>query len=388
MPDTISQLNDMAGQLRDMADTIIANIVLMGQIPAPTFFEEQRTTFFKERLAEFGVDECTDDGFGNPIGIIRGTSRSKPPIFIVAHMDTSFGKEVDHNFTIRQNSISGAGLIDNSLGVGVVLSIPEILRRLNIRLASDLVLAGVIQSIGRGNLRGIRHLLKTWPTPIRGAICIESVELGRLNYVSDGMIRCEIKCEIERSEEKWRFKPNAILVLNDVINEILALRMPLKPRSKVILGTIKGGLKHGAIALKAKLGLEIQSDSDEMVGALYNDIQDIVLAARHENNVNLKLTTISNIRAARMRFNHPLVKAIEAIMRTLDLKPRVEPSESELSILLSRQIPAVTLGITYGGGYQQKAASVQIEPMFRGIAQVIGTILAIDSGVCDEASMD
>jgi hypothetical protein len=70
-------------------------------------------------------------------------------------------------------------------------------------------------------------------------------------------------------------------------------------------------------------------------------------------------------------------------MKRLNLAPVSEPSESELSIFLSRKIPAVTLGITHGTNVHLENASVQIEPMFTGIAQVIGVIMAIDSGVCD-----
>ena len=71
-------------------------------------------------------------------------------------------------------------------------------------------------------------------------------------------------------------------------------------------------------------------------------------------------------------------------MEALDIEPVSEHSESELSIFLSRKIPAVTLGITHGENYHQLNASVEIEPMFKGIAQIIGVIMAIDSGVCDE----
>jgi tripeptide aminopeptidase len=40
--------------------------------------------------------------------------------------------------------------------------------------------------------------------------------------------------------------------------------------------------------------------------------------------------------------------------------------------------------LTRGQGYQQTAARMQIEPLFKGIAQIIGVLKAIDSGVCDE----
>jgi tripeptide aminopeptidase len=265
------------------------------------------------------------------------------------------------------------------------VSLPIIFERLGLRFESDVVLAGTIQSIGKGNLRGIRHLLKTWPTPIRGAICLEGVELGRLNYFSDGMIRGEIVCRIpEEKGVMYKFTPNAILILNEVINEILNLRLSQRPRARIVIGKINGGANHGKIAYDATLGFEIRSDSYKMVRSIYNDLRDIVDGIGHENEVVLDMKTISNLKAARLKFNHPLVKSTAAVLKTLGIKPVSKSTESTLSIFLSRKIPAVTLGITHGENSYTHNATMEIEPMFKGIAQIIGVLKAIDSGVCDE----
>jgi hypothetical protein len=42
------------------------------------------------------------------------------------------------------------------------------------------------------------------------------------------------------------------------------------------------------------------------------------------------------------------------------------------------------LGITHGENYYSDKATMEIEPMFTGIAQIIGVLKAIDNGVCDE----
>lgn len=381
----LDKLPDFVNTIKSIQETIITNIVLIGQIPSPTFKEKRRTQALMERLAEFQVDECSTDGYRNPIGIIRGTSRSKPPIFVVANLDTVFARDVDHYYTIKENSITGAGILDNSLAVGILVSLPEIIRALDLRFESDIVLAGVIQSIGKGNLRGIRHLLKTWNTPIRGAVCLESAELGRLNYYSDGMIRCEAECNISAANGwEHKFKPNAILIINEVINQIQKLRLPQKPRSRVIFGKTSGGFKHGLIAYDAMLGFEIQSDSDRMVKSIFNDIKDIIGGISHEYEVDLKLKTISSLNASRLKFNHPLVKSTVAVMKRLEIEPISEPTESELSIFLANKIPAVTLGVTRGENHHQVNAKVEIEPIYKGIAQIIGVMMAIDRGVCDE----
>ncbi|HIJ55967.1 MAG TPA: peptidase dimerization domain-containing protein [Deltaproteobacteria bacterium] len=370
--------------IKSMKETIITNIVLIGQTPAPTFKEKRRSKVFMERLAESQVDECTTDGYRNPLGIIHGASEKKPPIFVVAHLDTPF--QIDMvNYRVGVNTIKGPGILDNSLGVGILLSMPEILRKLELRFESDIVLAGVIQSVGKGNLRGIRHLIKTWPTPIRGAVCVEGVELGRLNYYTEGMTRCEIKCDITASNGMGDYhKPNPILILNDVINQILKLRLPQRPRTRIVFGQIRGGISYGKTPQDATLGFEIRSDSDRMVKSVFNDIKDITDGIGHEHDVALKITTIANANAARLNFNHPLVKSAGAVMKTLGLKPVSDASESELSIFLSNKIPAVTLGITRGKNQFHLNSSMKINPMFKGIAQVVGVLMAIDSGICDE----
>jgi len=381
----LNRIPEMVEKIRAVRDTIITNILLIGQTPAPTFREKRRTSVFMDRLAEFQVDEVTTDGYRNPIGVIHGTRTEKPPIFVVAHLDTFFNKDIVYSYSVGENTITGPGLMDNTVGVGVLVSLPFLFQSLGLRFESDIVLAGIIQSIGKGNLRGIRHLLKTWKGPIRGGVCIEGGELGRLNYFSDGMIRAEISCSISRSTGvTHKFLPNAILVLNEIINEILKLRLPQRPRSRIVIGKISGGVNHGAVAYEATMGLEIRSHSDRIVKDIYKDIQDIVEGISHEDQVDLKLSTISNLSATRLRYNDPLVKHSAAVLRALGIEPVSDPTESALSILLSHNIPSVTLGVTHGYNYYEEDSTMEIEPMYKGIAQIIGVIMAIDSGVCDE----
>ena len=385
MDNFLEKLPALVDEVKSLKEIIITNVVLIGQTPAPTFKEKKRSKLFMDRLAEFQVDEVTTDGYRNPIGIVRGSDSSKPPIFVHAHLDTFSEKDQPINYIIKENSITGPGLLDNSLGVGVITSLPAIFKRLDLQFESDIVLAGTIQSIGKGNLRGVRHLLKTWPTPIRGGICIEGVELGRLNYFSDGMIRGEIHCSVSGD---WgtldEYPPNAIIVLNEVINEIMNLKISQRPRSRIVIGKIRGGANHGKIAFEAALGFEIRSDSYKIVKKIFKYIKDIVEGISHENEVDLNLKTISNLRASRLKYNHPLVKNSAAVMEALGINPFSKSTESALSIFLSQNIPAVTLGITHGENVYNEKATMEIEPMYKGIAQVIGVLKAIDGGVCDE----
>jgi len=385
MDDYLSVLPRFVDQIRNIREIIISNIVLLGQISAPTFYERRRAECLVERLADFQVDECSIDDFGNPIGVIRGASAEKQPIFVVAHLDTFSELAVDQHYEVTDKIISGIGVSDNSAAVGVLASLPEIFDRLALAFESDIVLVAPVQTIGRGNLKGIRQLLETWPTPIRGAICLETVDLGRLNYSSNGMIRGVISCSIVSEKPIGRHHtPNAILVINEVINAILALRLPQKPRTQIVIGKIAGGFNHGKIAYDAKIGFEIRSDADAMVKELYNDIRDIVDEINKAFVVELKLNRISNLNATRLQYNHPLVKCASRILNRLGVEAVSEPSETALSIFLQRKIPAITLGLTYGDNYHQDGSMIEINPMFKGISQIPALITAMDNGACDE----
>ena len=81
----IERLPEFVSVIRDLREIIITNITLIGQIPSPTFKEKKRAAAFLERLAGFQVDECTTDGYRNPIGIIQFFGLVRIPTETIAH---------------------------------------------------------------------------------------------------------------------------------------------------------------------------------------------------------------------------------------------------------------------------------------------------------------
>jgi hypothetical protein len=98
------------------------------------------------------------------------------------------------------------------------------------------------------------------------------------------------------------------------------------------------------------------------------------------------LDVFFSTKAGGIPFAHPLVKGVVEVMRRLEIEPDQGHSPSELSEMIARNIPAVTLGITRGKRSSRRQPDhVVIEPILTGVAQVIGVILAVDQGVCDES---
>ncbi|MFG0294303.1 MAG: peptidase [Maioricimonas sp. JB045] len=369
--------------LQPLREEILANLVLLGQIPAPTGEESDRVRFLLDRFVECGLPEAGEDEAGNAVGLLPGETGQRT-IVVVSHLDTIVPRTVDHNVTVQQDLITGPGVSDNSLGAAVVSMLPVCLQKLGIRLDSNVKLLGTVQSLERGNHAGLKFHMDHTTLPAQYAICVEGVPLGRLNFFSIGTIRGDITCDVRPEVSRSFGSENAVVVLNQIINRMLKIEVPTRPFTRISIGKIRAGLSYDVEPDHAELGFEVNSHDDAMIERVRQELEDIVseMAARHA--VDARLDCFFQRQAGGIPFSHPLVKQALMVMEQLDIEPDQGHSPSELSEFIARGIPALTLGITTGEKHRKKPDHVMIEPILRGVAQLIGVLLAIDKGNCDE----
>ena len=70
----LDQLSHHEQKIREITETIIANIVMISEIPAPTFHEQERMNFLVNRFTACGMQNCSTDEVGNALGILPGRS--------------------------------------------------------------------------------------------------------------------------------------------------------------------------------------------------------------------------------------------------------------------------------------------------------------------------
>lgn len=377
------KLPEIEKKLRVMNEILLANLVMIGEIPAPTFREERRVQFILDRFNEAGLTECSTDEAGNGIGVLPG-SENDQSILLCAHTDTVFNEKVDHTMQVNTDSITGTGVADNSLGTAVLASIPYILEELELKLKNNLVLLAGVKTLGRGDLQGIRFFLDNNKFNIQSAICLEGVELGRLSYSSIGMLRGEIICNVPEAYDWSRFgDASAILTLNEVINKINDIRLPKRPRTSIVMGSIEGGTSFDTIALESTLGFEVRSESQKVVDEIGERIEEIGIEVSSKMGDHVNVDIFARRSPGGIEFSDPLTRCARSILNELGLEPRLAPSISELSALIDKKIPALTLGLTTGDNLHDKNETIKIDPLYKGITQIIGTLLAIDGGYCD-----
>ena len=377
-----------AEQVSHFRELILSNLVLTAQIPAPAFEENARGRFILERFQQNDLLDCYMDEAGNTAGAIKGV-QSSGKILIFAHMDTHFEKNVEHNIGMTKTRVTGPGLAYNSLGIAVLLSLPDIMRRLKWNPSVDIILLATTKSQGRGDMSGIRYFLKNTKEKFDYALNLIGIEIGRLDHFSLSRRRCDIACIFGEGSEKNRAtmgQQNAIVVINDLINHLLTIPLPNRPRTLLNLGKIQGGESYHGPSRKAQLSLEIRSESDDMAEEVEKRIRQHAIFIGSKYGTQLELGFFGKQKATHLEFHHPLIQTTYTILNTLGYSVHVEPSNTEITVVLAENIPAVTLGITTGMYPLLEDGYIDIPPISHGLMQILMVIDVIEKGYCDETS--
>ena len=387
MPETfesiLSDIHPNREALHPIRELLLANAVMIGEIPSPTDSEEERIRFLGDRFLEEGLQHISVDEAGNGMGVLPGKTGSNN-ILVCAHADTVFSRKVDHAMSVSSDRISGPGIGDNSLGLAAIMTLPEIFRRLDIRFNDNLILMGCTRSLGRGDLGGIRFFLENNQLPLRAGVSVEGIQLGRLSYASVGMLRGEITVNMPQNFDWAKFgATGSVAVLARAVQRITEIPMPMNPPSQIIFGSISGGTSFDTRPASASLRFEVRSEREGMVAEIREQIENIVEEISISSETEIIFSPVAQRHPGGLPYSHPMVRTMRKILDTLDVKPRVEPSVGELSQLIEHGVPSVTLGLTRGRHKNEFDESIDIQPIFGGVSQLIALLQSIDGGHCD-----
>ncbi len=371
-----------------MRNVLLSNLVMIGEVASPTFGEERRVRLILERFSEYGLHECSMDEKQNGFGVLLGRRRSRRNILVVANSDSISEQSDDPMIEVLSDRVVGPFVGDNSLALAAMVSIPLLLEKLGIRLDSNLVFMAASRSLGRGNLEGLRSFLNKREIPISFGLCMEGVQIGRLNHKSLGMLRGDITCRLPDDYDWSTFgSMGSIIPMNDVITRISGISLPRRPRTSIVLGSLHGGIAYHNVARQTILCFEARSESRELLKRVEHQISDIVDETAADSGTSVSLDIFARRKPGGILISHPLVRCARDVLHTLGIKPMLYPSTSALAALQSRKIPAITVGLTSGerlGQLDEIEEIAMIEPMAVGMAQVAGILLAMDGGSCDE----
>ena len=363
--------------------------VAVQQIPAPTGAETERAAWVEERMRAIGLADVERDELNNVYGRVPGL-QAGPALLVSAHTDTVFPRETDlHLRRLSNGLLRGPGIGDNSTGVAGLLSLAETL----VELAAppvDIWLVANSMEEGLGDLRGMKRavdrLHADGSAPAAGArgvlgaaLVIEGMGLGRIVHQALGVRRYRTSAAAPGGHSWGDFgAASAVHGLVAVAEEIVSLQVPHTPRTTFNIGRIGGGTSINTIAQEAWMELDLRSASPETLIWLDGQVQRIVerrvdAHRARDDGLTLRHEQIGHRPAGELPFEHPLVQAAGTVLRELGIEERSDAriSSTDANVPLSRNIPAVCVGLTDGGDVHRLSEWIDPLPLVKGMQQLL-----------------
>lgn len=373
------ELLQYQADLKGLREILFANIVMAGEIPAPTGGEQMLTRFLSDRFTESGLNDIAFDQAGNIAAVLPGKNPRRN-LLLAAHVDKVWPDSDDHTVSVEVGTMGARGIADNGVGVATLATIPIILERLNIKLESNLILLGTTKSFGRGNLGGMRFFLENTDREFESALCLEGMDLGRLSFSSLGMARGEITVDWSGEESDPAILTTGVIsTMQEIVQEMTALNEKAFPGLSILIGAVNAGSGYNVPPVSGSICFEIRSEEADAVASMEEDL--FALADRFDQiseELVVGVEMIAHRRPGNLGDDHPLVEYARASLEALGVEPKVEPSISELAALLTHRVPSLTLGLTRGGHRHSPKEFIELPPLFDGLAQLLAVLRYMD----------
>ncbi|RMF45648.1 MAG: M20/M25/M40 family metallo-hydrolase [Anaerolineae bacterium] len=338
------------------------------QIPAPTFAEERRAAFLRERFTALSL-ESTQDEVGNLYVRLPGDA-SLPPVVLSAHLDTVFPAHTPLDATRTPERITAPGIGDNSLALAVLVHVAEAVLDGRLPVRGDLWLVANVCEEGLGNLRGMQAVVERFGSQPLAYIILEGMALGIVYHRGLGVQRFRITAQTPGGHSWANYgRPSAIHELARLAAQLDALALPQSPRTSLNVGVFQGGMSVNTIAAQAVMEVDTRSESAEMLAWLGKQIN--LLASRaNRQNVRITVENIGLRPSGAISANHPLVKLAQQCLLEQGITPKLLTGSTDANIPLSYGYPAIGIGVTYGGNAHTLEEYIECPPLEKGVAQL------------------
>jgi len=346
------------------------------QIPAPTFAEAARAAFIRNRFQKEKLADVSSDEVGNVYARLPGAEWASP-VVVTAHLDTVFPAATDLSLTRDLEKISGPGIGDNAAGVAGLFGLLWALRQSGEQLPGDLWLVANVGEEGRGDLRGMRAVVKRFKHGPLAYIVLEGMALGQIYHRGLAVRRYLITARTPGGHS-WvdHGRPSAVHELASLITRLLELPLPAEPRTTLNVGVISGGISVNTIAAQAHLELDLRSEGMHALNDLAGQVTVLVEQANRPD-IRVSAEVIGRRPVGEIPSDHPLVTLATRALETAGLQPCLNIGSTDANLPLSLGLPAICLGLTLGSGAHTLDEYIYTRPLAQGMSQLVSVVQGV-----------
>ncbi|NIN71221.1 MAG: M20/M25/M40 family metallo-hydrolase [Gemmatimonadetes bacterium] len=340
--------------LSENGESIVAEQVELARIPSPPFGEFDRAEAVATKLRELGADPDLDE-IGNVTAWYppRGDSATGGPVIVAAHLDSVFGPEVPIEIHGERDVWTGPGVADNARGLAVTLAVFRALVHARATTHHPILFAFTVGEEGRGDLRGVKHLLRDG-SPLTDAAAFIAVDCSGLrrivhNALGSRRFRITVSGPGGHSWTDWG-RVNPANAIAEFIHRLLEFDLPLDPRTTLTVARLGGGTSINAIPAESWVELDVRSEANETLRDIELQIREALATSitEQEDGAEGSLTAavelIGERPAGKLPAEHPLVQAADEATREIGVEPELGISSTDANVPQALGIPAIALG--------------------------------------------
>ncbi|MEZ5040125.1 MAG: M20/M25/M40 family metallo-hydrolase [Saprospiraceae bacterium] len=347
--------------LKQDAQTLKEHI-LLNEIPAPPFEEEERAKAFMAMLEEIGVDSAWIDEVGNVLALRKGTKGDKT-VVLDAHLDTVFPEGTEVKVRVSGDTLFAPGIGDDTRGLAMVLAVLRAMNTVDMKTESDVLFIGSVGEEGLGDLRGVKHLFSEKGPKIDSWISIDGGDLGRVNYKGLGSHRFGVSFRGPGGHSWGAFGlANPHHALGAGIHYFVNAAdeyVKTGPRTSYNVGVIGGGTSVNSIPFASWMEVDIRSVEPSRLDDMDVILKDAMQKALAEQNsirkdgrpLTVKVELIGDRPSGELSPDLPLIQRAAAATRSFGVTPRPTRGSTNANIPIAKGIPAVTIGRGGIGGW-------------------------------------
>lgn len=344
-----------------LEDKTLERHIALTEIPAPPFKEQKRAEAMQEYFTSLGADFVWIDEVGNVLALVEG-SKGNLNIAVDAHLDTVFPEGTDVTVRIQNDTLYAPGIADDTRGLSMLLTLLETLRTIGIKPKHNLLLIASVGEEGLGDLRGIKNLFRKDGPKIDKWISVDGGSLSRVNNQGLGSYRYRIHFEGPGGHSWGAFGlANPHHALGGMISKFVQYADAYTksgPKTSYNIGTIRGGTSVNSIPFESVMEVDIRSiepsrldDMEELLKQAANEALTYQNSIKRRGpDLSLRIDKIGNRPSGKLSESLPLIQSALAASQSFGAEPQLTIGSTNSNIPISKNIPAVTIGIGGRGG--------------------------------------
>lgn len=341
------------------------------QVAAPTFTEGPRGEFIRGLFEKENLKDISIDSLGNVYARLPGKNKKAKPLIISAHLDTVFPMSINLAVKKEAGKIIAPGIGDNSLGVAALFGILWALRERKIEMKHDVWFAANVGEEGLGDLRGMRGVVERFKSDVIGYLVLEGLALGHIYHRAIGVRRYRIMAKTAGGHSWSDYgQPSAVHELATLVTQLTAIHLPREPRTTMNVGTFGGGTGINVLASEAKCELDLRSEDPATLGKLIQQVEETIINASRDG-VKITAEVIGERPAGEISAEHKLIQIALDCVHEQGLNALLTTGSTDANIPLSKNIPAIVMGVTTGGGAHTTHEYIDTHPIEKGMEILI-----------------